>query len=91
MKYNGNADSTILSVIVPIYNAAPFLEKCITSITMQTFRDMEIILVDDGSTDNSLEICKRYQGMDTRIKVISKKMAGLSAQERQESVRRIVS
>ncbi|RKI84071.1 glycosyltransferase family 2 protein [bacterium 0.1xD8-71] len=77
MKYNGNADSTILSVIVPIYNAAPFLEKCITSITMQTFRDMEIILVDDGSTDNSLEICKRYQGMDTRIKVISKKNGGL--------------
>jgi len=77
MKYNGNADSTILSVIVPIYNAAPFLEKCINSITMQTFRDMEIILVDDGSTDNSLEICKRYQGMDTRIKVISKKNGGL--------------
>lgn len=76
MKYNGNADSTILSVIVPIYNAAPFLEKCINSIIKQTFRDMEIILVDDGSTDNSLEICKRYQGIDTRIKVISKENGG---------------
>lgn len=74
---DGRQRTQRLSVIVPIYNAAPFLEKCINSIIKQTFRDMEIILVDDGSTDNSLEICKRYQGMDIRIKVISKENGGL--------------
>ena len=74
---DGRQRTQRLSVIVPIYNAAPFLEKCINSIIKQTFRHMEIILVDDGSTDNSLEICKRYQGMDIRIKVISKENGGL--------------
>lgn len=66
-----------LSIIVPIYNTAPFLEKCIDSIVQQTFRDMEIILVDDGSTDDSLEICRRYQKTDDRIKVIARKNGGL--------------
>lgn len=77
MKHNGNAVRSRVSVIVPIYNAAPFLEKCIDSIVKQTFQDMDIILVDDGSTDDSLEICKRYQKTDTRIKVIAKKNGGL--------------
>ncbi len=74
---DGRQRTQRLSVIVPIYNAALFLEKCINSIIKQTFRDMEIILVDDGSKDDSLEICKRYQGMDIRIKVISKENGGL--------------
>lgn len=77
MKYSGNTDKPMLSVIVPIYNASPFLEKCIDSIVNQTLGDMEIILVDDGSTDNSLEICRKYQESDARIKVIAQKNGGL--------------
>lgn len=77
MKYNSNTQEFSITVIVPIYNAAPYLAKCIDSIARQTFRDMEILLVDDGSTDDSLEICKRYQKADSRIKVIAKKNGGL--------------
>lgn len=67
----------VLSVIVPIFNAEQYLEKCLDSIINQTFQNMEIILVDDGSTDNSLSICQRYQLSDQRIKIISKENRGL--------------
>ncbi len=66
-----------LSVIVPIYNAEQYLEQCLDSIIDQTFYDMEIILVNDGSTDGSLDICKIYQKKDSRIKVVSKENGGL--------------
>lgn len=66
-----------LSVIVPIYNAEQYLEKCIESLINQTFQNMELILVDDGSTDHSLNICRKYQYRDQRIKVITKKNGGL--------------
>lgn len=67
----------LLSVIVPIYNAEQYLDKCLDSIVNQTFRNMEIILVNDGSTDDSLEICRKYQQADERIKIISKENGGL--------------
>lgn len=67
----------LVSVIVPIYNREAELEKCILSIMNQTYRDLEIILVDDGSTDSSLEICQKYAAIDKRIKVIHKENGGL--------------
>lgn len=67
----------LLSIIVPIYNAGQYLENCLNSIINQTFQDIEIILVNDGSTDNSVEICQKYQRLDKRIKIISKENGGL--------------
>lgn len=66
----------MLSVIVPIYNMELYLEQCIESIINQTYRNLEIILVDDGSTDNSGAICDRYAAADKRIKVIHKENGG---------------
>lgn len=67
------------SVIVPVYNVEKYLSKCLVSILNQTYRDFELILVDDGSTDNSSRICDHYESSDDRIKVIHKKNGGLSS------------
>lgn len=67
----------LLSVIVPIYNVDLYLEKCLDSIRRQTYTDLQIILVDDGSTDTSPEICDKYRCMDNRIEVIHKKNGGI--------------
>lgn len=67
----------MLSVIIPIYNAEKYLDKCISSIVNQTYRDIEILLLNDGSTDESLEICKKYAQKDSRIKVVDKINEGL--------------
>ena len=61
-----------ISVIVPVYNAENYLDRCMRSIYDQTFKDYEIILVNDGSTDKSAEICKRYQVQDNRVTYIEK-------------------
>ncbi|MED3939488.1 glycosyltransferase family 2 protein [Priestia megaterium] len=67
-----------ISIIVPVYNVEEYLEKCIDSILKQTFKDFELILVNDGSTDNCGEICDKYVGKDNRVRVIHKKNGGLS-------------
>lgn len=67
-----------VSVIVPVYNVEKYLKKCIDSLLIQTYEDIEIILIDDGSTDSSGEICDSYSKKDSRIKVIHKKNGGLS-------------
>lgn len=67
-----------ISIIVPVYNVEKFLDKCILSLINQTYRSIEIILVDDGSTDNCPKICDYYSKKDSRIKVIHKKNGGLS-------------
>jgi len=66
-----------ISVIVPIYNVASFLPKCIESILEQSFADFELILVNDGSTDNSHDICLSYQEKDRRVTIINKPNGGL--------------
>ena len=68
-----------ISVIVPVYNVEDYLEECIESILGQTYKNLEIILVDDGSTDNSSKICDTYEKKDNRIKVIHKENGGLSS------------
>ena len=68
-----------VSIIVPIYNKEKYLEKCLDSILGQTYRDLEIILVDDGSTDNSLAICQRCAEKDPRIKIYHKSNGGVSS------------
>lgn len=68
-----------VSVIVPVYNVEDYLAECLDSIINQTFDDIEIICVNDGSTDNSLKILERYQCLDSRIKIISKENGGLSS------------
>lgn len=68
----------IISVIVPVYNVEQYLNKCLDSIINQTYRYLEIILINDGSTDSSAEICDNYALNDSRIKVIHKRNGGLS-------------
>ena len=68
----------LFSIIVPVYNVEKYIEKCLDSIINQTFQDIEIILVDDGSPDKSPRICDDYAQRDLRIKVIHKKNGGLS-------------
>lgn len=67
----------LISIIVPIYNVEKYLEKSIISIINQTYKNLQIILVDDGSTDSSLDICKKYKAIDSRITVIHKQNEGL--------------
>ena len=69
----------LISVIVPVYNVEKYLRKCVDSIVAQTYTNLEIILVDDGSPDNCGKICDEYAEKDSRIKVIHQKNGGLSA------------
>ena len=68
-----------ISVIVPVYNVEKYLKRCVDSILKQKYKNLEIILVDDGATDNSPIICDSYKKIDNRVKVIHKKNGGLSS------------
>lgn len=68
----------MISVIIPVYNVEKYLEQCVESVLNQTYRDIEVILVDDGSTDGSGAICDEYALQDARVKVIHKENGGLS-------------
>lgn len=72
-------DYPLISVIVPVYNVEFYIEKCIESIINQTYENLEIILIDDGSTDESPLICKKYAELDRRVKLIRQQNHGLSA------------
>jgi len=69
----------LISVIVPVYNVAPYLEIALDSIRYQSYQNLEIILINDGSTDDSSSICKKYLNQDLRFKYIYQENAGLSA------------
>jgi len=69
----------MISIIVPIFNSERWLGRCIESLISQTYKDIEIILINDGSTDNSLVICKEYSLKDNRIVVIDKENGGVSS------------
>lgn len=68
----------LVSVIIPVYNVEPFLRRCVDSVINQTYAEIEIILVDDGSSDKSGTICEEYADVDTRIRVVHKENGGLS-------------
>lgn len=68
-----------VSIIVPVYNTIKYLDRCVKSLTNQTYRNIEIILVDDGSTDGSSELCEQYKYNDNRIVVLHQKNAGVSS------------
>lgn len=73
MDFNSNP---LVSIIIPIYNVENYLEQCIISVVHQTYKNLEIILVNDGSSDNSGKICDDFALMDKRIKVIHKMNGG---------------
>ena len=80
MKSGANQDITwLVSIIIPVYNVEKYLTKCLDSVINQTYSNLEIILVDDGSTDRSGVICDEYTGLDKRIKVIHNKNSGVSS------------
>lgn len=72
-------DNITLSVIIPLYNASKTLDRCITSIQAQKGIELEIICVDDESTDNTLELCRDFQEKDNRIQIVSKKNGGVAS------------
>ena len=68
-----------LSIIIPVYNVRQWLEETVNSVLNQTFRDFELILVDDGATDGSGALCDAFAAADSRVKVIHQENAGVSA------------
>jgi len=68
----------LFSIIVPVYKVEQYLKRCVNSLINQTEKDIEIILVDDGSPDKCPEICDQYEKMDARVHVLHKKNGGLS-------------
>ena len=69
----------LVSVIIPVYNSQQYLRKCVASVSNQTYRSLQIILVNDGSTDHSLEICEELAAEDSRIQIIDRKNGGVSS------------
>ena len=72
-------NDTLISIVVPVYNVSQYLERCIQSVIYQTYENLDIILIDDGSTDNSGLICDKYAKIDKRIRVLHQQNSGLSA------------
>lgn len=76
---DGAAAGPLISVIAPVYNVAPWLDHCLHSLLAQSYRNLEIILVDDESTDESLAICEAYAARDARVKLLRRNHQGLSS------------
>lgn len=71
-------ENHLISIIVPVYNVKEYLDECLSSILSQTYKNIEVVIVDDGSTDGSAQVCQRYAEMDNRIKLLSQKNQGLT-------------
>lgn len=69
----------LISIIIPIYNLAEYIRDCLDSVLKQTYKNIEILLIDDGSTDDTVMICREYERKDSRIRIICKEHEGLSA------------
>ena len=69
----------LISIIIPIYNTEKYLDRCLTSVVRSSYQNIEILLVDDGSTDGSADICDRWAAQDSRVRVIHKKNGGVSS------------
>ena len=79
MEYLTEMEKELISVIIPCYNVEKYIDRCVESVLNQTYRNLEIILVDDGSTDSTGKICDRYSQTDRRIRVVHQKNGGLSS------------
>lgn len=79
MRIDDRLTDVLVSIIVPIYNAKPFLNECVDSLLRQTHSKIEVILVNDGSTDGSDKLCIDYKNMDSRVVYISQNNSGVSA------------
>lgn len=77
--HNVSGGHLVISVIVPVYNVERWLDRCVASIVGQTYKNLEIILIDDGSTDKSSEMCDAWSRLDDRIRVVHKANGGLSS------------
>ena len=77
-KETDRTTEELISVVVPVYNVEKYLERCVDSIIKQTYKNLDIILVDDGSQDNSGKICDKYKEKYNNIQVIHQKNQGLS-------------
>ena len=69
----------LVTIIIPVYNVEKYLDECIQSVINQTYKNLEILLVDDGSTDSSPDICSKYSMQDNRIRIITKKNGGIAS------------
>ena len=78
MQNLGNS-APLISIIVPIYNSEHTLRKCVDSLLAQTFKQFEVLLIDDGSTDNSAKVCDKYQLVDSRVRVFHQLNGGVSS------------
>lgn len=78
-EYERPVSSPLVTVVVPAYNAEPYIDRCIGSLVSQTYRNLEIIIVDDGSTDATASMCDAWAAKDCRIRVIHKENGGLSS------------
>lgn len=80
---NKQVENETVSIIIPVYNCEKYIRQCVDSVINQTYHDLEIILIDDGSTDKSLQILEEYYNLDNRVKIVHQKNQGLSASRNQ--------
>ena len=81
----------LITIVVPIYNVEKYLKQCLESLISQTYKNIEIILINDGSTDGSKKICEEFAKKDTRIIVINQKIVVCLQHEIQELIMQMVS